>query len=157
MCPHGAFRADLIRLESLYITGGVYLDSDIELIKPIDHLLDTEFFAARESKTAITNSVLGSVARNSILLEAITLSIKTLYDNNFDTDFSTERHIKTSTGFALGPHVLTQIHNRHPEITVLDTKLFFPYSYYERHTKADDYSFDDEVLGVHRWAGSWKK
>ena len=156
-CPHGAFRADLIRLESLYIHGGVYLDSDIELVKPIDHLLDTDFFAARENETAITNSVLGSIKGNKILIEAINLSVQVLRKNNFHIHPGADRPIATPSGIAFGPYVMTEIHRAHPEITVLDTKLFFPYSYAERHDTDNKYPNDQEVLGVHRWAGSWRK
>ena len=43
-----AFAADYIRLYALYNHGGIYLDSDIEVIKSFDDLLDRDYFFGRE-------------------------------------------------------------------------------------------------------------
>lgn len=43
-----AFAADYIRLYALYNYGGIYLDSDVEVLKPFDNLLDREYFFGRE-------------------------------------------------------------------------------------------------------------
>ena len=43
-----AFAADYIRLYALYNYGGVYLDSDVEVLKPFDELLDRPYFFGRE-------------------------------------------------------------------------------------------------------------
>lgn len=39
-----AFAADYIRLYALYNYGGIYLDSDVEVLKSFDNLLDREYF-----------------------------------------------------------------------------------------------------------------
>lgn len=39
-----AFAADYIRLYALYNYGGIYLDSDVEVLKSFDDLLDREYF-----------------------------------------------------------------------------------------------------------------
>lgn len=43
-----AFAADYIRLYALYNFGGIYLDSDVEVLKPFDDLLDRPYFFGRE-------------------------------------------------------------------------------------------------------------
>lgn len=43
-----AFAADYIRLYALYNYGGIYLDSDVEMIKSFDELLDLPYFLGRE-------------------------------------------------------------------------------------------------------------
>ncbi|ADL24826.1 capsular polysaccharide biosynthesis protein [Fibrobacter succinogenes subsp. succinogenes S85] len=43
-----AFAADYIRLYTLYNYGGIYLDSDVEVLKPFDTLLDRKYFFGRE-------------------------------------------------------------------------------------------------------------
>ena len=43
-----AFAADYIRLYALYNYGGIYLDSDVEVLKPFDDLLDREYFFGYE-------------------------------------------------------------------------------------------------------------
>ncbi|MCQ2229160.1 MAG: hypothetical protein MJZ13_05395 [Bacteroidales bacterium] len=43
-----AFCADYIRLYALYTEGGIYLDTDVLVLKPFDQLLDNSFFSAIE-------------------------------------------------------------------------------------------------------------
>lgn len=45
-----AFAADFIRLYAVYKYGGIYLDSDVEVIKTFDNLLELPYFIGRESK-----------------------------------------------------------------------------------------------------------
>jgi mannosyltransferase OCH1-like enzyme len=44
-----AFAADYIRLYAVYNYGGIYLDSDVEVIKPFDDLLDLPYFIGTEA------------------------------------------------------------------------------------------------------------
>lgn len=44
-----AFAADYIRLHALYNYGGIYLDSDVEVLKPFDDLLQLPYFIGREN------------------------------------------------------------------------------------------------------------
>ena len=43
-----AFAADYVRMYALYTEGGIYLDSDVLVLKPFDDLLDHNFFSAIE-------------------------------------------------------------------------------------------------------------
>jgi hypothetical protein len=44
-----AFAADYIRLYAIYNYGGIYLDSDVEVLKPFDDLLELPYFIGGES------------------------------------------------------------------------------------------------------------
>ena len=44
-----AFAADYIRIHALYHYGGIYLDTDVEVLKPFDDLLHLPYFLGRES------------------------------------------------------------------------------------------------------------
>jgi mannosyltransferase OCH1-like enzyme len=44
-----ACAADYIRLYAVYTTGGIYLDTDIEAVKPFDGLLDSDLMLAYEN------------------------------------------------------------------------------------------------------------
>ena len=48
-----AFAADYIRHYALHREGGIYLDTDVEALKPFDDLLDAEMFAAVETDKSI--------------------------------------------------------------------------------------------------------
>lgn len=57
-----AFAADYIRLHALYHEGGIYLDSDVEVLRPFDDLLDRPYFAGTEGGGIIEAAVLGAEA-----------------------------------------------------------------------------------------------
>lgn len=46
-----AFAADYIRMFALYTEGGIYLDSDVQIIKPFDDFLQHSFFSSMEYHT----------------------------------------------------------------------------------------------------------
>jgi len=47
-CKKFAFVSDYVRLEALYREGGIYMDTDIELVKPLDDFLHHRFFTSTE-------------------------------------------------------------------------------------------------------------
>lgn len=55
-----AFCADYIRLYALYNYGGIYLDSDVEVVKPYDDLLHLPYFIGDESKEYFEAATIGS-------------------------------------------------------------------------------------------------
>lgn len=55
-----AFAADYIRFHALYHCGGIYLDSDVEVLKSFDPLLDLPYFAGAEKAGTIEAAVLGA-------------------------------------------------------------------------------------------------
>ena len=48
-----AFAADYIRLYALYNYGGIYLDTDVEVLKPFDDLLNQPYFLGKENSENI--------------------------------------------------------------------------------------------------------
>ena len=56
-----AFAADYIRMYALYHFGGIYLDSDVEVLKPFDDLLQLPYFLGQENTpSGIEAATLGS-------------------------------------------------------------------------------------------------
>ena len=57
----GAQLSDLLRLDVLYKWGGVYLDGDMRLLKPLDDLADKfEFFVASHEGLVPINAIVGA-------------------------------------------------------------------------------------------------
>lgn len=56
-----AFAADYIRMYALYHYGGIYLDSDVEVLKPFDDLLHLPYFIGQENTpSGIEAATIGS-------------------------------------------------------------------------------------------------
>ena len=71
-----AFVADYFRVDALLRYGGVYLDSDVELLKPLDNLLDCEMFLGYESEIYFSTGTIGTLPNNHLLK-----SLQELYVN----------------------------------------------------------------------------
>jgi mannosyltransferase OCH1-like enzyme len=158
LCSTGAFRADLIRLEALYIHGGIYLDSDVELFRPIDSILNNSVFTVREDSRVLGNSILGAEPGNKFIEEALKLSMHIVENNLFSKDepwLINEELGSEGMGLAFGPYVISKLAKDYNDLTILETKTFFPYLYYEKHRFGEDFTQDNEVFGAHHWAGSW--
>lgn len=55
-----AFAADYIRFYALYHFGGIYLDSDVEVIKSFDDLLDLPYFVGAEKAGTPEAAIMGA-------------------------------------------------------------------------------------------------
>lgn len=62
-----AFAADYIRIKVLHDFGGIYLDTDEEVIRPLDRFLAHNAFFGRESAMTMQGSVIGCEARNPVV------------------------------------------------------------------------------------------
>ena len=64
---------DYMRLYAIYIEGGIYLDTDIEVFKTFDDLLSNESFIGFQistfnTKIPVNSAVIGAVKHNSFVL-----------------------------------------------------------------------------------------
>ncbi len=67
-----AFAADFIRVYALYHYGGIYLDTDVEVKKTFDDLLDLPYFLGREnSKAGIEAAALGCEKGNQLIKDIL--------------------------------------------------------------------------------------
>lgn len=67
-----AFVSDYFRLKVLYDYGGIYMDTDVEVVKPLNELLYYDAFSGYETETLIPTGTMGAVAKNewiSLLLD----------------------------------------------------------------------------------------
>lgn len=63
-----AFVSDVARLDILYENGGIYLDTDVELIKPLDGFLNCEGFMGFEDKKQVASGLgIGAVPNSSVI------------------------------------------------------------------------------------------
>lgn len=66
-----AFVSDYARLYVLYHYGGIYLDTDVELLKPIDRFLSEKAFTGFESKDSLITAVMGTEKNNKLFEELL--------------------------------------------------------------------------------------
>ncbi|MBR6114908.1 MAG: hypothetical protein IKQ10_06940 [Oscillospiraceae bacterium] len=64
-----AFVADHARLTALYRYGGLYFDTDMEVLRPFDVFLDNEAFAGYEANDMLQMGAIGAVPENALIGE----------------------------------------------------------------------------------------
>ncbi|MBM6745004.1 glycosyl transferase [Drancourtella massiliensis] len=55
-----AFVTDYVRLYALFNYGGIYMDTDVEVLKPLDPFLSEEAFSGFETKTSVPTGIMAS-------------------------------------------------------------------------------------------------
>lgn len=66
-----AFAADFIRIYALSNFGGIYLDTDVELVAPLDQFLKHDFFIGLEYNNDLEPAVFGSIPNHPLLTELL--------------------------------------------------------------------------------------
>ena len=128
--------------QALYETGGIYVDIDVEAVKPLDELLDAEIFLGREDEKMINNAVIGSVAGNQFMKDCMD------FMDSFDLN-AENPELNT------GPWMLTDlIDEKRPFVTIYPPRFFYPYSYKERFYPE---CVTSDTYLIHHWAKTWIK
>ncbi len=90
-----AFVSDYFRLKALYEEGGIYLDTDVEIKKPLDDLLDSDMFLGFIYDSIIGTAVLGCKKGHpflNFLIEVYTeIEFQVLDNNLFYQGFLSKR------------------------------------------------------------------
>jgi mannosyltransferase OCH1-like enzyme len=141
-----AQKADIARFEVIARHGGVYLDTDMEALQPIDHLLEgLDFFAGRELDGTICTAIFGAAPGSQLLREVVaTVPVSCLMN----------RPITVQTG----PVFLTRVIEKgrwedRPWVRVFPVPLFYPYDWSEPWRRAERFP---TAYAVHHWNHSWK-
>ena len=62
-----AFVSDYVRLKALHEMGGVYLDTDVELVQPIHRFLEHTAFSGFESVDTVQTGIIGAEKENAVI------------------------------------------------------------------------------------------
>ncbi|WP_461589000.1 glycosyltransferase family 32 protein [Winogradskyella sp.] len=66
-----AFASDYIRLYALYNYGGIYLDTDVEVLKTFDELLSLPYFIGNQQDNNIEAAVIGAKKESNWVLDCL--------------------------------------------------------------------------------------
>jgi len=137
----GAQLSDLLRLDVLHRWGGVYVDGDMRLLKPLDNLADKfDFFIASHDGIVPINALIGATKTHP----AIQALIDELLLNEPDWSVPPDR--------TTGPDIFVRALKWDRGATVLPRETFYSYGPTETHSRRNHrHSF-----GEHLWEYSWK-
>ena len=64
-----AFVSDVVRMWVLHEYGGIYMDTDVEIVRPLDCLLSNQAFLGFEGTQWIATSIVGTEPKNPLIAE----------------------------------------------------------------------------------------
>jgi mannosyltransferase OCH1-like enzyme len=139
-----AFVADYVRLHALHEQGGIYLDTDIEVVKKFDDLLEQGGFLGYESHGRVNNAVAGASPGNYFFKDCMEHIL-----NRFHNDESYE----------ISPVVTTQVlAQKQYDIQIYPEVYFYPYNPYDEKRDVENLMFSmitSQTYAIHHWAKSW--
>ncbi len=146
-----AFVSDYARLDVVYNYGGIYLDTDVELIKPIDSLLEHEAFAGVEQNSEYVALGLGFGACER---DTTIRAILNLYDNlefikDGKPDLTPAPQIHTKAFYSLGYKYSSQI-TTCATFTIYTSEYFCPINY-----DTNEITITDNTYSIHHYTASW--
>ena len=148
-----AFAADVFRYDVINEFGGIYLDVDVELFKPLDDFLGYNFFTGFEdSEVVAPGLIMGGVADNAICQD-----ILEHYTNiKFDIDKLNEITVcKILTKYLVEHYDLKQNNQTQilqNEVGIFTTEYFCPKNY-----KTGKINITENTYSIHHYLASWVK
>ena len=145
-----AFVSDIVRLYALYTEGGIYLDSDIEVLKPFDDLLENAAFTGFESGNRIGPWLIASEKGNPLIKEFLDYyQGRHFYDENGSLDMTpnTVPVTRILTRYGLKP--VNELQSL-PNITVYPEEFFCP-----KNPWTNEIKITDNTYAMHYFAGAW--
>lgn len=136
----GQLRSDVARYEVLLEHGGVYVDCDMECLRPIDPLVaGVDCFAGWEDEARwVNNAVLGATPGHpfvAALVDGLAANVR--------------RRRGARPNVLTGPQYLTPLYRRHHEaVTVYPKATFYPYSWRELDRGGEPFP---DSFAVHHW------
>jgi len=136
-----AFISDVARWDILYREGGVFLDTDVELVRPLDDLCGENWMAAECDEPLRANPGLGMYFKRGSSFAAAQLEVyaKLRYDPMRKFDFSS-------------PWVVSQSLNRPDAPKVFPCVYFNPRGWSGGRVP---HPLDPRTYAIHHFAGSW--
>ncbi|KAB1066797.1 glycosyl transferase [Tamlana haliotis] len=155
-----AFASDYIRLYAVYNYGGIYLDTDVEVLKSFNNLLHLPYFAGTQYDHAIEAAIFGAEKNTDWLLEPLKHFENRAFiqeDGSFDTNTlpgTMEMLIKKKKDIVILNK--TEIKNL-PEIITNKNQLYlFPSEYFSpKHFHTKEIAKTKKTYSIHHYNAGW--
>jgi mannosyltransferase OCH1-like enzyme len=151
--------SNLVRFLALKDQGGIYMDTDMKLLKPLKSLLNNDCFLGFQEGSEgaddfwVNNAIMGAVPGHPFI-ELCADGIVNQFDGTEAANLS-------------APHIVTNLlrqnyklkkygYQKLDDITLYPKEVFYPIHYDEAH-KIKEFTkyITDDTIGIHVWARTW--
>lgn len=148
-----AFVADYVRLYALYNFGGVYMDTDVEVLKSFNNFLQYKAFIGYEdnrSQICIGTGIIGSIKGNEILKEWMSYyqSVAFILPNG---EYNTKTNVVVITDDLVKRGLVLD----EKKSVVQDNIHVFPKDYFCPKDPDDNINLTNNTVCIHYYSGSW--
>lgn len=148
-CKNYSEMSDVLRFEILYQFGGLYIDTDFECLKPVDHIMkNRELVIFKEKPDQLCGAFFACTKNNSVL--------KRLIDRLPERHRTHHMH---NSACKYGPLYITKViglESGLPDGVGSDIKTVYPYAWNEPGMSSDQVKTEfPEAVAIHHWNASW--
>ncbi len=145
-----AFITDVVRLYALVTQGGIYMDTDVEVLKPLDDILDYAAVSGFEAVDRIPTGLMACEAGHPLFTELLheydTAHFR-LADGSLDTTTNVTRITDTCLKYGL---VLNNTKQTVGGFTLFPKDYFCP-----KDSSTKQMEITDNTYTIHHFDGSW--
>ncbi len=143
-----AFVSDYIRVKVLYEYGGIYLDTDMEIIKDITPLLnkETELFLGYENDFVMSFGIVGVIPRHKIFKRFLEF-----YQNDI---WNSPLYIVTGILTKILKEEYKEKNLTENGIKIYSKEYFYPFNHDEEFSQE---CITQNTYAIHWWGKSWNK
>lgn len=138
---------DFLRMKYLYDHGGIYLDNDIEVLKPFDDLLNDGCFLGEEDSTMVNMAVLGSEPGHWFLKLCMDAM------RQFRGD-GPESPVTVSLGTVTRMVKSAPVLRGEPPLSIKPSRIFYPSHWTKRVAEPSEAG---DAYTIHHWNQSWNE
>ena len=151
MCGKWAFVSDYVRLKVLYDEGGIYLDTDVELIKPLDELIEESGYMGFDDNGVISTGLGFACEKGNELIGALLADYDDisfiLPDGTYDLTPCPERNTKVMQNLGFDIENQNQLFMG---IQMLPEDYLCPMKYYTGRK-----IITENTYSIHHFCASW--
>ena len=146
-----AFVSDYVRLKVLYEQGGIYLDTDVELLKPLDSLIEHQGYVGYEQSGLVSTGLGFACEAGNSLIEALLRDYDEIpfqkADGSYDLMPCPDRNTETLKRLGL---VADGTYRVFMNLQFLPAEYLCPMDYYTSKKK-----LTKNTYSVHLYCASW--
>ncbi len=145
-----AFASDYVRLWALYHEGGIYMDTDEEVVKPLDKFLEHDYFMGCQrcgSAKGLNPALVGAVPGNKVIKDLLAV-----YDDldfiNPDGSLNTRPNPAYFEDVLVGQYGLKDPYIKSGCVEFYPNSFVYDYNHFGTDNK--------NAYAIHRYAASWR-
>ena len=145
-----AFITDYVRLYALDTIGGIYMDTDVEVLKNLDEFLNQEGFSGFERENAVPTGIMAAEKRQKFIHELLHQYDELHFikdDGSLDESTNVTRITNTAVKYGL------KLNNKKQTVQGF---TFYPTDYFcPKNSRTMEINITKNSCTIHHFAGSW--